>query len=80
MSSNIETFINMFANQFDETDQALFNSQTVFKDFDEWNSLIALSIIVMVDQEFSVKIDGDDIRSTDTIEELYKIIMKKSNV
>ncbi|MFN9999006.1 MAG: acyl carrier protein [bacterium] len=80
MSSNIEAFVNMFANQFDETDEALFNSQTVFKDFDEWNSLIALSIIVMVDQEYSVKIDGDDIRSSDTIEELYNNIMKKTNV
>jgi acyl carrier protein len=79
MNNSIESFIKLFANQFDETDVELFNPRTIFKGLDEWSSLIALSVIVMVDQEYAVRIDGDDIRASESIEELYNNIMKKKN-
>ena len=80
MNNSVESFIKLFVNQFDETDVELFNPQTIFKELDEWSSLIALSVIVMVDQEYAVRIDGDDIRASESIEELYNNIMKKKNV
>ena len=74
---SIQDFLKNFASQFDETDASLFTPSTVFKDLDEWSSLLALSIIAMVDEEYEVTLKGDDIRSANTIEDLYNIIKSK---
>lgn len=73
----IKEFIEHFAEQFDDTDAAVFTQETVFKDLDEWSSLMALSIISMVDEEYDVTIGGADIRNSKTIEDLYKIVASK---
>ncbi len=74
---NITNFIQHFANQFDETPVTEFNATTEFKNLEEWSSLMALSIIAMVDEEYGVKIKGIDIRSATNIEDLYNIIKSK---
>lgn len=73
----METFIKNFAAQFDETEASEFIPNTVFKELEEWSSLLALSIIAMVDEEYEVKIKGEDIRNSKTIEDLYKIVISK---
>jgi acyl carrier protein len=70
----LKRFVTNFASQFDETDVEEFSSSTNFKDLEEWSSLIALSIIAMVDEEYDVKIKGDDIRNSATIADLYDIV------
>lgn len=70
----LNDFIENFASQFDETDVIEFKSNTLFKSIDEWSSLTALSIIAMVDEEYNVRIKGDDIRSSDTIEDLFNLV------
>jgi len=74
---NISNFIENFANVFDETDISQFRASTEFKNLDEWNSLISLSIIAMVDEEYEVSLKGDDIRNAKTIEDLFKIVQNK---
>lgn len=74
----MEEFINKFAEQFDETEKNEFKSDTVFKDLDEWDSMIALSIIGMVDEEYNKEVTADQIRSSATIEDLYNIIFNIS--
>ena len=73
----LQEFITNFANQFEETDSSVFTKDTVFKNLDEWSSLMALSIIAMVDEEYGVALKGDDIRSADTLEDLFDIIKSK---
>ncbi|MFT6338671.1 MAG: acyl carrier protein [Halioglobus sp.] len=73
----MEDFINYFAEQFDETERSEFNSETLFKDLDEWDSMTALSIIAMVDEEYEKTINGDDIKSALTIEDLFRAIESK---
>ena len=72
-----QTFVEHFASQFDDTDASEFQADTTFKDLDEWSSLLALSIIAMVDEEYDVAIKGDDIRNAETIEDLFKIVQSK---
>ena len=67
----IKEFIENFAAQFDDTDAGEFKAETVFKEMDEWSSLIALSVIAMVDDEYEVTLKGDDIRNSNTIEDLF---------
>ena len=73
---NLQEFIENFAAQFDDTDEALFTAETEFKALDEWSSLTALSIIAMVDDEYDVIIKGSDILNSDTIQDLYLKLLK----
>lgn len=73
----LNEFIENFANQFDETDASEFEAETVFHELEEWSSLIALSLIAMVDEEYDVTLKGDDIKSAVTIEDLYNTVKSK---
>jgi acyl carrier protein len=78
---NLQEFIGKFAEQFDETDADEFKADTEFKGLVDWNSMMALSIIAMVDEGYSVTIKGDDIRKSETIEDLFNIVKEyKSQV
>jgi acyl carrier protein len=70
----MEDFINNFADQFDETERNEFSKDTDFKNLDEWDSMIALSIIAMMDEEYEITINGDDIKNANIIEDLYKLV------
>lgn len=70
-------FIENFAAQFDDTDASVFTATTNFKDLEEWSSLIALSLIAMVDEEYDVTLKGDDIRNAVTVEDLYNTVKNK---
>ncbi|HAF30212.1 MAG TPA: acyl carrier protein [Bacteroidales bacterium] len=69
----LKKFIELFAEQFDDTASELFTPSTIFKDLEEWDSLTALSVIAMVDEELEKRITGADIRTSKTIEDLYNL-------
>ena len=73
----LNEFVELFAEQFEETDASEIQASTVFHDLDEYSSLIALSIIAMVDEEFDVTIKGDDMRASGTVEDLYNKVVDK---
>jgi acyl carrier protein len=75
---SLEEFVDLFAEQFDETDASVFTPETKFRELDEWSSLLALSIIAMVDDEFDVTLKGDDIRNSETIEDLFNLVKSKA--
>ena len=70
----LQDFVVKFAEQFDETDASEFKADTEFKKLIDWNSMTALSILAMVDSEYNVTIKGDDIRKSETIEDLFIIV------
>lgn len=74
----LKKFIENFAEQFDDTDPSEIKADTVFKELDEWSSLVALSVIAMVDEEYEVTIKGDEIRNSTTVEELFNAIKAKA--
>jgi acyl carrier protein len=74
---DINFFIEQFVDQFDETDASEIAPDTDFKNLAEWSSLTALSVIAMVDGNFGVRINGDDIRSANTIIDLFQIVISK---
>lgn len=74
----LNQFIQNFADQFDETDPSEIKAETVFHDLEEYSSLIALSIIAMVDEEYDVQLKGDDMRGAVTVEDLFNIVKSKA--
>jgi len=61
----------------DDTDAALIKAETIFRDLDEWDSLTALSLIAMVDEEYSLKLTGDDIKNASTINDIFETVKSK---
>ena len=70
----IKDFIQNFAEQFDDTAVEMLSAETKFRELDEWSSLIALSVIAMVDEVYGITINGEDIRSSQTISDLFNRI------
>lgn len=73
----ISKFIEFFAELFDETDVSIFIAETEFKNLNEWSSLMALSVIAMVDEEYGITIQGEDIRNAITIADLFNNVKAK---
>jgi acyl carrier protein len=71
----LDEFIALFAEQFDETDANEIHANTEFRELDEWSSLIGLSVIAMVDEEFDVALKGDDVKNSVTVEDLYNKVL-----
>ena len=73
----MEKFVNCFFELLDDTDKSLITSDTVFKELEEWTSILALSLTAMVDEVYDVTLDTDDIRDANTLEDLYRAIQQK---
>ena len=73
----MQTFINQFTEQFDEPE--VITAETEFKNLDSWSSLVALAVIALADEEYSVKLTGEQIRNSATVKDLFEIIKSNKN-
>ncbi len=74
----IQDFIQHFAEQLEETDVNVLTPETNFRDLDEWSSIIGLSIILMVDEEYGITIGADAMKQAQTIGDLFNIVQSKA--
>ena len=73
----MQEFVANFANQFDDTELEMFNSETRFRDLEEWSSLIGLAVLNMIAKKYDIKITPAELRSVETIEALYNLVVTK---
>lgn len=73
----LEKFTKKFADCFNQTDASLITPQTVFKNLEEWGSMLALIVIAMVDADYGKAITADDLKNAHTIADLFEIVTKK---
>ena len=73
----LNEFIENFAEQFDDTESSEIQADTEYRELDEWTSLTALSIIAMIDEEYDVQLKADEMRKTQTIQELFDLVKSK---
>lgn len=73
----INEFIQNFADQFDDTPVESLTAETVFHDLDEYSSIIALSIIAMIDEEYGVSMTGNEMKAAITIQDLFNTVQSK---
>lgn len=74
---DITKFLKNFADQFDDIDASVLKPETRFKDIEGWSSLLAFSVIAMIDEEYNVSLKGDDIRNSSTISDLFELVKSK---
>ena len=79
MEQGLEKFIDLFSELFEDTEKTAFTPDCRFKDLDEWSSLIAISVVGMVDEEYGVSLRGDDVKLSDSISDLYNVVVNKTD-
>ena len=70
----MKDFIAAFVEIFDEKPTIEITPETKFKDIPGWDSLVALSLIVMISNHYRKSIDGEIVRSKNTIRDLYEAV------
>lgn len=70
-------FIKDFITIFDDEPTDVLTMDTIFRNIEGWSSLTALAFMALADEEYNVKIKGEEIRMAKTIEDLYNIIKTK---
>ena len=71
---DIQEFIAKFEDVFDDTDMSTLQPDTQFRELDEWTSMIALSTMAMVCDEYDVELTADEMRSANTFEDLFNTV------
>lgn len=71
---NIKDFIEKLENEFDELAKGYLKPETNFRDIDDWSSMHALIIIALIDTEYNVTINGEDLQHCKTVNDLFQIV------
>tara|TARA_B110000046_G_C12780906_1_gene308945 strand:+ start:73 stop:306 length:234 start_codon:yes stop_codon:yes gene_type:complete len=74
---NLDNFIDNFKEQFDDSESLRLFPETNFKELDEWDSIVALSIIAMVDAEYGIKLTAKEINNSITVDDLFFLLESK---
>ena len=59
-----------------ELDEGDLTAETVLDDVDEYDSMAKLSLIVLMEDEFDVKLTGDVIKGFETVGDILKLMEK----
>jgi acyl carrier protein len=59
-----------------EMDEGTLAVNTVLADVEEYDSMAKLSLIVLMDDEFGVKLSGDTIKSFKTVSDILHLMLK----
>lgn len=75
---SLEIFISRIEEEFEDNEIGTLNADSVFKDELGWSSINALIMITLIDSEYEVTINADDLKKTETIGGLYQLIETRS--
>ena len=71
----MEKFIEKFAEAIEREGEIRMEDE--FRNYDEWNSLVYLSVVVMMDEEFDTQIEQSEFKKLKTVQDLYNACMNK---
>ena len=71
---NIDDFIVQLEAEYEDITPGTLKPESVFREVFEWNSINALILIAMVKTEYDVTINAEDIATSKTIADLFRII------
>jgi len=74
----INEFIKKFQSQL-ENDTIIVTAETEYSNESYWDSLTAMVIKVMIDDEYAVDMEPEQITALKNINELYSFIIEKQN-
>lgn len=76
---DINDFITKIEGEFEELEPGKLIPETDFRTFKDWGSMHALIIIALIDTEYGVSINGEELRAISTIRQLFDLISNKKS-
>lgn len=73
----LKDLITIFNEVLNPEGKVQINAQTEFKELEEWSSLSAFTIVEQINEKFSVRIRGIQLRKCNNIEELFNLLNAK---
>lgn len=73
----LNEFIVNFADQFDDTDPSEIKAETVFRELDEWSSLVGMGVIALAKTAYGKSITGAELKTCSTVEDVFNLISQK---
>lgn len=73
----LKEFVANFADQFDDTDPSEIQAETVFRDLEEWSSLVGMSVIALAKTAYGKSITGAELKTCQTVEDVFNLIHNK---
>lgn len=71
---DLKDFIERFVEAVEIEDASSLSENTLFRELDEWNSLAALSLIAMLDEEYGIQIETPQFSQLKTIGDIFNYI------
>lgn len=59
-----------------DLEEGALSGETVLADLEEYDSMAKLSLIVLMDEEFDIKVTGDMIKGFNTVKDILAIMNK----
>ena len=76
---NPDKFIEDFKSQFIDGDSITVDASTDFRQFDSWDSLTGMAVLVMIKDEYGIDITDSDLKKCKTVGDIISLVSKKSN-
>ncbi|MCX6245554.1 MAG: acyl carrier protein [Bacteroidetes bacterium] len=74
---NIQEFIAHLEEEYEDIKPGTLKPESIFREVFEWSSINALILIAMVKTQYDVVINAEDIATSKTVADLYRIIEKR---
>lgn len=71
----LNDFTQVAASAFE--DRQSITPETRFREHPEWCSIVAMTLIAMVRKAYKITLKPDDLRSSQTVEDLFNIVKSK---
>lgn len=71
----MQKFLELVAEIF-EVEPDTISMETMFRDLEDFSSLVGFSLIVMMEDEYGVKVSVDEFMECETIDDLFKKCVK----
>lgn len=73
----IEEFTKELEKEFEDIEPGTITPDTNYREIKSWSSMYALIVIAFVDANFEVELNADDLKNSQTIKDIYNIILSK---
>jgi acyl carrier protein len=74
---DLQNFIDRLIEIFEDADPGTVKPEVKFREIEGYSSLTAFLIIGMVNDEYSVNFTGEDLRKSNTIEDIFSIVKSR---
>ena len=76
----INKFINDFREQFIDSDELILTEETEYRSIGTWDSLTAMSVLVMIKDNYGIDISEKELKNANTIKEIFQIVDFKKGI